>query len=176
MNTLVVHASKYGSTQQYAEWIATRLGAPVVDSHATSPEDMAAADLVVFCAAIYGPSLRDSVELRRAMEIASATRWILVTVGLSDPDLTDKRDALVDGKFPPPLRDRLRVFHLRGAMDRDRLTFVDRSMMATIRRGLAAKNQRTQEEAAMLAALEPERVDFVDRAALDPVLDACRRV
>lgn len=172
----MVHASKYGSTQRYAEWIAAHLRAPVVDSHATSPEEMAALDLVVFCAAIYGPSLRESVELRRAMEIGSPTRWVLVTVGLSDPDLTDKRDALVDGKFPAPLRDRLRVFHLRGAMDRDRLTFVDRSMMATIRRGLAAKTQRTEEEEAMLAALEPARVDFVDRAELEPVLDACRRV
>jgi len=169
----VVHASKYGSTERYAEWIGEALEAPVVAAQDTSPEQLAEQELVVFCAAVYGPSLRDSAELRKAMEHGTATRWVLVTVGLSDPAITTRRDELVAAKFPLDLRERLRVVHLRGAMDRQRLSFVDRSLMRTIRAGLSAKPARTEEEQAMLDALEPSRVDFTDRAAVDLVLAAC---
>lgn len=170
MSTVVVHASKYGSAQRYAERIGRALGAPVVDHLHTDPQGLAEHDLVVFCAAIYGPSLRGSTELREAMEVGTDTRWVLVTVGLSEPNLTTKRDELVRAKFSPELLGRLAVVHLRGAMDRDALTFVDRSMMATIRRGLAAKSNRSDEEQAMLDVLEPAQVDFVETTSLDDVV------
>lgn len=173
--TLVVHASKYGSARQYAEWIGEGLGAPVVAADETSADRLAGEDVVVLCAAIYGPQLRGGDLLRDAMKKATATRFVLVTVGLSDPALTSKRDELVAAKLDAPLRERLEVVHLRGAMDRSRLSFVERSMMAGIRRALAAKRDRTPEDQAMLDVLEPARVDLTDRAAIAPVLETCLR-
>lgn len=174
MSTLVVHASKYGSSQRYAEWIGEAISAPVVAVGDASPDQLAAQEIVVFCAAIYGPMLRGSGELRQAMERDSVTRWVLVTVGLSDPALTTKRDELVASKFPVPLRDRLEVVHLRGAMDRERLTLLERSMMTTIRKALSVKRDRTPEDQAMLDVLEPASVDLTDRAAIEPVVDCLR--
>ncbi|MET1132107.1 MAG: flavodoxin domain-containing protein [Aeromicrobium sp.] len=175
MKTLVVHASKYGSTERYAEWIGEALGASVMADDEVSPEQLAAHETVAFCSAIYGPTLRGSRLLRRGMELFTDTRWVLMTVGLSDPALTTKRDELVAAKFPPDLRDRLVVAHVRGAMDRHRLSLVERSMMSAIRRGLAAKRSRTAEEQAMLEALQPDRIDLTDRAAVAVVVDACLR-
>lgn len=171
----MVHASKYGSTERYAEWIGEALGAAVAADDEVSPEQLAAHDTVAFCSAIYGPTLRGSSLMRRGMELFSETRWVLVTVGLSDPALTTKRDELVAAKFPADLRERMEVAHLRGAMDRHRLSLVERSMMSTIRRGLAAKRSRTAEEQAMLEALEPDRIDLTDRAAVAGVVEACLR-
>ncbi|MFS0885921.1 flavodoxin domain-containing protein [Aeromicrobium sp. 179-A 4D2 NHS] len=173
--SLVVHASKYGSARRYAEWIGEGLAAPVVAADGVRADRLAAEDLVVLCAAIYGPQLRGSDLLRDAMRQGTATRFVLVTVGLSDPALTTKRDELVAAKLDAPLRERLEVVHLRGAMDRDRLTFVERSMMAGIRTALAAKRDRTAEDQAMLDVLEPVRVDLTDRAAIAPVLETCLR-
>ncbi|GAA3537366.1 hypothetical protein AFL01nite_12050 [Aeromicrobium flavum] len=173
MTTLVVHASKYGSAQRYAEWIGEALGAPVAAVDDVTPQRLAAQGTVVFCASIYGPQLRGIGDLRRAMELETATRWVLVTVGLSDPALSTKRDELVASKLSPELRDRLAVRHVRGALDRDRLSLLERSMMAAIRRSLKAKQERTTEEQAMLDALEPRRVDFCDRSAVDGVVEAC---
>lgn len=174
MSKLVVHASKYGSAQRYAEWIADAISAPVVAVDDVTPEEVSTHDVVVFCCSIYGPLLRGSGELREAMERESSTRWVLVTVGLSDPGLSDKRDELVAAKLPVQLRDRLGVFHVRGAMDRSRLTFVERSLMATIRKALAAKRDRTPEDQAMLDVLEPANVDLTDPEAIEPVLAALR--
>lgn len=173
--SLVVHASKYGSARRYAEWIGEGLGAAVVAADEVRADRLAAEDLVVLCAAIYGPQLRGSDLLRDAMRRGTATRFILVTVGLSDPALTTKRDELVAAKLDAPLRGRLEVVHLRGAMDRERLTFVERSMMAGIRTALAAKRDRTAEDQSMLDVLEPVRVDLTDRAAIAPVLETCLR-
>ncbi|WP_313405495.1 flavodoxin domain-containing protein [Aeromicrobium sp.] len=173
--TLVVHASKYGSAQRYAEWIAESIEAPVTSSDEVDAQRLADEDLVVFCASIYGPKLRDCSILRDAMGRGSRTRWVLVTVGLSDPALSTKRDELVAAKFDEDLRQRLEVVHLRGAMDRDRLSLVEKSMMAGIRTALAAKRDRTAEDQAMLDVLEPVRVDLTDRAAIAPVVEACLR-
>lgn len=170
---LVVHASKYGSSERYASWIGEALGAPVAaDDEVTAPQ-LAASDLVVLCGAIYGPTLRGSGLLRKAMELGTTTRFVLVTVGLSDPELTTKRDELVASKLPAELRERLEVVHVRGAMDRSRLSLVERSMMSTIRRGLAVKRDRTAEEQAMLEALTPDSIDLTDRAAVATVVEAC---
>lgn len=172
---LVVHASKYGSAQRYAEWIAESLGAEVAASGDVDPERLAAQDVVVFCAAIYGPMLRDCSILRDAMQIGGETRWLLVTVGLSDPALSSKRDELVTSKFDDALRDRMEVAHLRGAMDRERLNLMEKSVMAGLRTALAAKRDRTAEDEAMLEVLEPVRVDLTDRAAIAPVVESCLR-
>lgn len=170
-----MHASKYGSARRYAEWVASSVAAPAVSADEVSAAELAAQDIVVLCASIYGPKLRGSDLLRDAMRCGTSTRWILVTVGLSDPALTSKRDELVAGSFDEPLRELLTVVHVRGAMDRERLTFVERSMMAGIRTALAAKRDRTAEEQAMLDVLEPVRVDLTDRAAIAPVVEACLR-
>lgn len=169
----MVHASKYGSTQRYAEWIGEALGAPVKPVDEITAHELAQQDAVVFCSAIYGPALRGIADLRRAMELGTSTRWVLATVGLSDPELSTRRDELVAAKFSPPLRERLSVIHLRGAMDRSRLSVLERSMMATIRRSLSAKVKRTPEDEAMLAALRPTAIDLTDRAAIDAVVEAC---
>ncbi len=169
----MVHASKYGSTREYAERIAAALDAPVKASSDVTAKQLAGEDLVVFCSAVYGPMLRDSSVLRAAVERGTATRWVLVTVGLGDPLLSIKRDELVATKFPLPLRERLRVVHLRGAMDMEKLSFFDRSMMKTIRRSLSAKLAHTAEDDAMLAALEPTRISFIDDAGVDAVVAAC---
>lgn len=170
-----MHASKYGSAKRYAEWIAEALDAPVAGAGEVSPRQLAEQDLVVFCAAIYGPMLRDSGVLKDAMQIGSPTRWVLVTVGLSDPDLSTKRDDLVAAKFDASLRDRLEVFHLRGAMHRDRLNVVERSMMAGVRKALAGKRDRTPDDQAMLEVLEQPGIDFTDRAAIAPIVESCLR-
>jgi len=170
---LVVHASKHGSAQRYAGWVGEALASPVVAAKEASAEQLAAEDLVVLCAPIYGPRLRGVDLLRRAMERGTGTRWVLVTVGLSDPALSDARDGLVAAKLDVGLRGRLRVFHLRGAMDRGRLTLLERLVMAGLRRGLAAKRERTADEQAMLEVVSQPRVDLTDRAAIAPVLEAC---
>lgn len=170
---LVVHASKYGSAERYASWIGEALGATVAADDEVTAQQLAASDVVVLCGAIYGPTLRGSGLLRKAMELGTATRFVLVTVGLSDPELTTKRDELVASKLPAALRERLEVFHVRGAMDRSRLSLVEKSMMSTVRRGLAAKRQRTVEEQAMLEVLTPDSIDLTDRAAVAPVVEAC---
>ncbi|MCD9154265.1 flavodoxin domain-containing protein [Aeromicrobium duanguangcaii] len=175
MDILVVHASKYGSARRYAEWIAEALDAPVAASDEVSPAQLAEHDLVVFCAAIYGPMLRDSGVLKDAMQIGGSTRWVLVTVGLSDPDLSTKRDELVAAKFEASLRDRLEVFHLRGAMDRDRLNMVERSMMSGVRKALTGKRARTPDDQAMLEVLSDPAVDLTDRAAIAPIVESCLR-
>jgi menaquinone-dependent protoporphyrinogen IX oxidase len=173
VNTLVVHASKYGSAQRYAEWIGEALGAPVTSIDEVKSQRLASRDTVVLCSPIYGPQLRGSRDLRRAMELETATRWVLVTVGLSDPVLSTKRDELVASKFSPELRQRLTVMHVRGAMDRDRLNVVERSALSVVRRSLKAKQERTTDEQAMLDVLELRRVDFTDRAAVAAVVEAC---
>ena len=46
MKTLVIYKSKYGSTKQYAEWIAEELDCEAVDAKSVKPLDLEKYDIV----------------------------------------------------------------------------------------------------------------------------------
>lgn len=172
---LVVHASRHGTSRRYAEWIAEDLGTTALSSREVSPDDLARADAVVFCASIYGPVLRDSGTLTAAMDLAGSTAWTLATVGMSDPAVTTKRDALVDSILGPERRACLSVFHLRGALDYTSLNFVEKSTLKGIATAIRHKpGARSAEDEAMLAVLTGSSVDLVDRAAIEPIVASVR--
>ena len=75
--TLVVYASKQGSTRQYAEWIAQDLSARAIPFAHARPADLEAADTVVLGSAVRMGSLILGKWIKENWRILSARRLIL---------------------------------------------------------------------------------------------------
>jgi hypothetical protein len=73
------------------------------------------------------------------------------------------------------MRERVKVFHLRGAIDYSRLGPVHRSMMAMLFRMTSRKDPASLrgEDREMLATYG-KAVDFTDRASIAPVVGYVR--
>lgn len=56
--TLVVYYSKYGSTKLYAEWIASAIGAIILELNELSEEILDRSDRIIFGCGIYTGGLK----------------------------------------------------------------------------------------------------------------------
>jgi menaquinone-dependent protoporphyrinogen oxidase len=137
MNVIVIHASRYGSTQEIAEFIATRLreqGLQAEAKSAKSNPDPGDYDAVVIGSAMYlGHWMSEAVEFVQNNRAALAARpvWLFSSgpltlrdgVTTDDPELEPTELAGIRGAAHP--RDH-RVFF--GALVPSRLGFAQRAL------------------------------------------------
>jgi menaquinone-dependent protoporphyrinogen IX oxidase len=164
----VIYQSKYGSTRQYAQWIARDLGAELLERSAVSPADLRKYDVVVYGGGLYAGGIA-GVDL---VAKHPCPALVIFTVGLANPEVTDYSDIL-NRNFSPEQRETLKVFHLRGAMDYGRLGPIHRGMMAMMKKmsvDSKAPEDRTDEDRLMLETYG-KSVNFIDEASIAPLVE-----
>jgi len=166
MQTLITYGSQYGSTKQYAESFATLTGFPVLPY--SEVQTAVACDCLIHFGALYAGGvlgLKHIVSL-----LPEGARLVIVTVGLADVQDTENIKNIkrsIQSQVSEDVLKRTDIFHLRGAIDYDRLNFKHRTMMAL----LYAKARRLPEEkknAETRAMIETygKKVSFVDDVTL----------
>ncbi|MEH6820310.1 flavodoxin domain-containing protein [Dietzia psychralcaliphila] len=158
---VVTFTSKYGSTRRYADALAGRLGTRAVDLAAM--RDASAADPLLVLAPQYVTSILGRRRIIRAIRSAPG-RTALVVVALSPAD--DPGRGTLAQKLVAASGREVTTFHLRGDFDPDRLRWMDRVLMAALRREL----RKTPDEPMARLLLTRERIEFVDESTLEPVV------
>lgn len=164
----VIYQSHYGTTKQYAAWIAEALNADLMERASVKPEKLMDYDIVAYGGGLYAGGIL-GIEL---VTKHPCPKLIVFTVGLANPDLTDY-SSILDKNLPAALRDSVKVFHLRGGMDYQKLGLVHRGMMAamkTLSIGRKPYEELTDEEKLFLDTYG-DRMDFTDRKAIQPIVD-----
>lgn len=172
MRTIVVYRSKYGHTRGYAEWLAESLGAELADL-AAPPASLADYDVAVLLAPIYMTALPGIDPFLELAAAAPNTALVGATVCGGDPSTPGGRGACetaIAKAVPPPMQDRFTWFHLRGGMDYPGMGLVDRVVMGFVTAKLnRSARKRGATPPSVLETLR-SRVDFRDRASLDPLI------
>ena len=165
--TSVFYATFYGSTRQYAEALAGRLGTVARELPATLD---AAGGPVVVLSPVHGPS-HPGVRFIKSLP-AIDRPLALVTVGMTPVDAARHDDA-----SGPLLGDRVGQvtrFYLPGRLNYSELTTAHRWMMKVLVGALRLKGQRTENEQAMVDSYGRD-TDRVDLTLLDPVVEWAQR-
>ena len=97
MNTVVLYQSRYGSTKQYAEWIAEELGADIYPADSFPAEKFAGYDTVIFGAPVFGGAVLGIAGIENNLAVLQNKRLIIFTVGLTSPD-AEERLAATSGR------------------------------------------------------------------------------
>ena len=162
----VIYKSKYGYTERYARWIAQELGAQLFEASQIKPAQLASYDVVVYGGGLYAGSI-NGVSLVTKNPCKSL---VVFTVGLADPAITDFSETL-KRTFPGEALSKVKVFHLRGGIDFQKLGLAHKGMMAIFRKATAKKDKTklSGEEKAMLET-DGKNVDFTDRDAIAPLV------
>lgn len=164
----VIYQSKYGATKQYAQWISDALGAALLERGAVKAKQLQKFDGIVYVGGLYAGGIA-GVEL-----VAKNPCPLLAvfTVGLANPALTDYSDIL-NRNFSPEQKEKMKVFHLRGAMDYGKLGPVHRGMMAMMKKmtiDSKAPEERTDEDRLMLETYG-KSADFIEEASIAPLVE-----
>jgi menaquinone-dependent protoporphyrinogen oxidase len=138
MSVLVAYASRHGSTEEVASFIAGRLRERVIEADAAPVEgvsDLSGVEAVVLGSAIYlGSWMREALEFvdRHLHTLGSTPVW-LFSVGPLGTEIQDEEE---QPKQLGELREKLRPRDHRqffGALDRDKLGFGERMMVKAVK-------------------------------------------
>lgn len=165
--TSVFYTTFYGSTRQYAEALAARLGTVARELPATLD---ATGGPVVVLSPVHGPSHPGVRFIKSLPEIDRPLA--LVTVGMTLVDVARHDDA--SGTLLGDRAGQVTRFYLPGRLNYSELTTAHRWTMKALVGALRLKRERTENEQAMVDSYGRD-IDRVDLALLDPVVQWAQR-
>ena len=167
---LVTYKSQYGTTKQYATWVAEALGADLLELSVAKSVDLSTYDLVIHGGGLYAGGI-DGIKtiLKKAHK-----KLVVFTVGLADPMTTDYTEILKMG-FSEQQLSKIKVFHFRGGINYNNLSFLHKGMMAARYKYFKTRNPaELSEEDKEFMATHGKAVDFVDKGSIQKLVDYVR--
>jgi len=134
MQGIIIYKSKYGSTKQYAEWIAEETNFPLRDLKEVTQSDIESREIVVICSYI-----RRLVVLRKWIiknwKILKNKNIFLLSVSSAPPEEPEAKkyiDELFEKSFPADIREKIKYYPARGKYIFKNMTFFDRTIIQIV--------------------------------------------
>ena len=169
-NIAVIYKSKYGTTKQYAKWIAEELNAPIFEAPSVKPAQLTDYDVVVYGGGLYAGGII-GVKLCTKNPCKSL---VVFTVGLATPETADYSEILARNFTPEQLAE-TKVFHLQGGMDYGKLSVLHRAMMA-FKKKESEKTptaDRTSDDQQLIETYGG-KINFTNKDSIKPLVDYVR--
>jgi menaquinone-dependent protoporphyrinogen IX oxidase len=128
MKGVVIYKGKYGSTEQYAKWLAEALYLPVndIDKHYTEvPEEYDT--LIIGTPVYFGKMLLKNWFSKNEKVLLGKTIKLFVVCGSAGDHLA--QDKILKQNLPADLARHFEIYFLPGRVDMSRLSWFDRLMI-----------------------------------------------
>lgn len=172
MKHIIVYGSQYGRTRRYAEKLSEQTGIPAVGyKDVPNLSDM---KIIIYLGGLYAGGVLGLAKTLRNFSLQNGQKLILVTVGLADPNEPENQHNIrtsLQKQLPAGLLDQAKIFHLRGGIDYQQLSFGHRTMMKLLYQSLRRTplEKQTAENRALIETYG-KKVDFTDFGALEPIV------
>jgi len=113
MNGIVLYKSRYGATQQYADWIAETLRLPVIDPERFDDRILAVCDFLLIGSSVYFGQLLIKDWLKKNEQYLKGKKLFLFIVYAPSPD-GDKQDQIIQDNIPDAVRAAADIVFLPG--------------------------------------------------------------
>ena len=158
MNGAIFFSSKYGSTEQYANWIGEATGLPVFDVKDDNIDPRKYDFLILGSPIIYYKlSIRKWVK----RNLANIENKPIIFFSVSGAPAGEKLNGWIADSLPEHFISRMNHIALRGRQRPKELTFYDRMML--IIGGLANRDPEARKQ-------ELEGFDFMDKSSIEPIV------
>ena len=175
MNCLVTYASKYGTTEKYARWIAEALDCEIKEAKEVNSSILVQYDVIIHGGGLYAGGLSGINIITKNFDMISDKKIILFSCGLadpSDPKNVEHIEAGLAKVFTPEMNAKIKQFHLRGGINYPQLGIIHRSMMAMLRKSMLKKGyDNLGSEDQLMLDTYGKFVDFSDRNTIRPLVD-----
>ena len=169
-NIAVIYKSVYGTTKQYAEWIAQELDASLFEASSVKPVQLMDYDVVVYGGGLYAGGIMGA----KLVAKNPCKSLVVFTVGLSTPETTDY-SKILSKNFTSERLEKIKTFHLQGGIDYGKLGMVHRVMMVFAKKETKKipMAERTNDDNLLLETYG-DKVDFTNRDTIKPLVDYVR--
>jgi len=115
MKTIVIYQTKYGSTKEYALWIAHDISADSTHLAALNPEVLASYDTVIFGSYVRMGNIVDVDFITKNWKILEHKHVVLFTVSAAPAGSKVVTEAINKG-LPPEIQKSVQIFSFQGRM------------------------------------------------------------
>lgn len=171
----VIYQSHYGSAEKYAKWIAEALSCDLLERGSVSADALDRYNTVIYGGGLYAGGVSGIDLITKNFGKLRDKKLILFTCGIANPEDQGNIDHIRESLtkvLTPEMREKIKVFHLRGGMDYSKLSFVHKAMMAMMHKLLLKKNPQelTDDDRGVLETYG-KSVDFADPQTLVPLIE-----
>ena len=174
---LVIYNSKYGHTKNYAQWLVEELNADICEDKNLTADKLKNYNTIIFGGSLYAGRNKGAVALVKYFEQIKDKKNVLFTVGMYDTN-SEKNIIGINNELnkviTPEIRDKVKIFHVRGGIDCDNLSFPHKMMMKIAHSVLSKKpeNKQTDGDKDFLK-LYGKKIDFSNKKMLEPIIQYC---
>ncbi len=129
MNTIIIYRSKYGSSRQYALWLADALKCEVKDAKTLDLNEILAYDIIVYIGGLYASRVKGFKKISKNLEKFKGKSILLCLVGMTNPAEQEKYLHMFQSNVPEPYRNLVKPFYLRGNQLFSKMSGLHRIMM-----------------------------------------------
>lgn len=166
MNAIVVYKSKYGSTKQYAEWIAQELDCKAVEAKSVKPDDLLQYDTIVYGGGLYAEIINGVSLITKNIQKLADKKIVVYTTGITPIDVRAYYDGeVLEKNFKNGVPENIKIFNFLGKMVLDELSFSHRAALKALKKIMSAKENPSDMEK-LLVELCDANGDFSDRNAI----------
>ncbi len=171
----VLYKSKYGTTKQYAQWIAQETGGDLYEMPHVTVSDLEKYDTLIIGGGLYAGGMLGFSFFKKNYTALAGKKLIVFSVGASFDNKTNT-DTIKTANLSPEMQEKVAYFHLRGGLDYPSMKKLDRFAMWCMKKMLERKPaaERDDETAGVIGTYG-KKVSFLDRKSLAPLLEAVGR-
>lgn len=171
MNTIVIYKSKYGSTKQYAQWIAEELNCDIADAKKIKADDLLKYDCIIYGGGLYAEVINGVTLITKNLEKLKDKKIAVYTTAITPLEYREYYDKMVIEKnFKNGLPKNIKVYNFMGKMIIDELSLVHKTALKTLKKIMSGKENPTEMEK-LLIDLCDANDDFSDKKSIIPLLD-----
>lgn len=172
MRTLILYHSKTGSTQKYAEDIASAVKCDVLPFKKFKKKMIDEYDTIVFGSRVIGTRIQKLDDFLAMYDLMKEKNVIVFAVGMS---LVTKetRLNLISGNLLDLYH--IRFYQLRGSFDFSKLSFLEKTLMNNSLRMIAKDPEATVDQK-MLLELKENPLTYYDDAGVDRIISVIRKI
>ena len=164
MNGIILYRSTYGSTEQYARWLAEETGFPSMPLREVKKGQLRSARCVIMGCPIHAGRPAAAGWIRKHWPLLADRPVILFTTSGAPPELPALKEGFA-ASLPEHIRSRIEYYPLGGRMRMGELKPVHRLLMRI--------GQMVEKDPAATAGMVLD-IDNVDRTGIAPILDRIR--
>lgn len=166
MNFVVIYKSKYGSTKQYAMWIAEELNCKVIEQSEVNIDELLNYDVIIYGGGLYAEVINGFYVITRNLDKLKDKKIIAFTTGITPLECRDYYDKyVIDKNFKTEESKKIRVFNFLGKMIIDELNLVHKTAIKGLKKLMKSKENPTDMEK-MLIDLCDANGDFTDKNSI----------
>lgn len=167
---LVIYKSKYGATERYAKWIAEELGCEAIPAKEAKLKRIRDYDMLIFGGGLYAGTIGGISKLTGRFEDLKKKHLMVFTCGLTEPGDNGYYTYLITRNFTEVMRKRIHFFFFPGAIDKDKLSWLDKKLMTAVMKSQAKKDPEHAEDYLAM------KHDLVDRKYIGSLVEKAQGI